>query len=552
VIQNANGWIVYYKVEAYTASEQAGKILYDNGITPVYVSDNPVLNAQHVVFEAAKAFANGLPYHAALAGVTSAPAELLGLGDRIGKVKAGFDADLVVWDSDPLSVGATPIQVWIDGAEQFKNPVKLNKPVSSPILSHLKPFLSEESEEIGENAIIQGFSRILIPSKSLASTLDEPVTVIIDNGRIVCAGTCTDHISVALLKGTPIIQLSNGYLTPPITAFGSSLGLVEIDSQSDTQDGPFSNTWSRAVDGLALHGKPLMRAYEHGVTRAISAPSTGSIDAQGVSVGFSTGSKNALDEGGVWAEVVAAHYTLTLGAKSEKTPSISSAIGVLRNKLLHAIFSNETISAQESFSEKAYLRKVVMGELPIVLSVHSADTIAAIIRLKEDIKAARSTSLSDASTRSSKELRLVILGAAESHLVADQLAAAGIAVVLAPLLAYSQTWDQRRSLTGAPLTNGTAIDALLDAGVLVAIGASEVWETRDLRWMAGWAWNNRIGKLSEEEALALVGRNIYKALGLKAETLDEFLIWEGSPLEIQGRLRGRAVGDYESFLQASP
>lgn len=54
-----------------------------------------MLNAQHVVFEAAKAYKNGLPYHAALAGVTSASAELLGLAHRIGKVKAGFDADVV-------------------------------------------------------------------------------------------------------------------------------------------------------------------------------------------------------------------------------------------------------------------------------------------------------------------------------------------------------------------------------------------------------------------------------------------------------------------------
>lgn len=110
------------------ASEQAGKILYEAGLTPgmyccaspltlpddnmtdiviVYVSDNPVLNAQHVLLEAAKAHKNGLPYHAALAGVTSASAELLGLGERIGKVKAGFDADIVLWDSNPLSLGAT-------------------------------------------------------------------------------------------------------------------------------------------------------------------------------------------------------------------------------------------------------------------------------------------------------------------------------------------------------------------------------------------------------------------------------------------------------------
>ena len=121
------------KAESYIASEQAGKILWENGITPVYVSDNPVINSQHVVFEAAKAYRNGLPYHVALAGVTSASAELLGLGERIGKVKAGFDADIVVWDSDPLTVGATPVQIWIDGTAQFKVPVELHKPVGKPL-----------------------------------------------------------------------------------------------------------------------------------------------------------------------------------------------------------------------------------------------------------------------------------------------------------------------------------------------------------------------------------------------------------------------------------
>ena len=37
----------------------------------------------------------------------------------------------MVWDSDPLSVGATPVQVWIDGAPQFKDPVELEKPASA-------------------------------------------------------------------------------------------------------------------------------------------------------------------------------------------------------------------------------------------------------------------------------------------------------------------------------------------------------------------------------------------------------------------------------------
>lgn len=180
---------MYYKAETYIASEQAGKILFESVITPVYVSDKPVLNAQHVVFEAAKAYRNGLPYHVALAGVTSASAELLGLGERIGKVKPGFDADIVVWDSDPLKVGAAPVQVWIDGTPQFEAPVESKKPRSKPLepetwLQDLNDSLSEH-----QDVVISGVSRILVTGYE--QTLDAKASVVVvRNGSIICTGSC--------------------------------------------------------------------------------------------------------------------------------------------------------------------------------------------------------------------------------------------------------------------------------------------------------------------------------------------------------------------------
>ncbi len=42
---------MWYKAEAYIGSEYAGRHLYDNQLVPIYVSDNPILNAQHVVFK---------------------------------------------------------------------------------------------------------------------------------------------------------------------------------------------------------------------------------------------------------------------------------------------------------------------------------------------------------------------------------------------------------------------------------------------------------------------------------------------------------------------
>lgn len=531
---------MYYKAEAYIGSEYAGKILYEEGLTPVYVSDNPVLNAQHVIFEAAKGYKFGLPYHAALAAVTTEPADLLGLGNRLGKIKPGYDADIVVWDSDPLSVGATPVQVWIDGTAQFEDPVELQKPLSAPMVPDLS--LNTTNEETGqqENVIFSGVTKVLLSDDEETTASETPFHVIVSGGQIVCVGLCGTELSAATSSGAKTIHLNNGYLTPSFTALGSTIGLNEIDAEASTDDGDNTKVFSRAVDGLALDNKKLKVAHEFGVTRAITAPkfSGGSDGARhGVSVGFSTGAKTALDEGAVWADDVAVHYTLSGSAKQESTPSISSAIGAFRHKLLTAVTSTEEI--KDPYSEAAYLKKVVAGELPLVVTVHSADAIAAILKVKKTVE----KELSLRSKSSSGHIRMALIGGAEAYILANELAAAGVGVVLAPAQSYATSWEQRRALTGAPLTNGTAIDKLVEAGVITAIGLEEDWIVRDLALLAGVAYKNGGGRLSEKSALDLISTNVYKMLGItqsKAVAERHFVVFEGSPLEIGSRVK--AVG----------
>ncbi|KAK5708530.1 hypothetical protein LTR17_020616 [Elasticomyces elasticus] len=523
---------MYYKAEAYVASEQAGKILHEEGITPVYVSDNPVLNAQHVVFEAAKAYRNGLPYHVALAGVTSASAGLLGLGERIGKIKAGFDADIVVWDSDPLSIGATPVQVWIDGVSQFEDPVELEKPAPKPMESIMALDTIHDTQSEHTDVVFSGVRTILLAGmdQDLSSSDDEASYVVIRNGTISCIGSCVEAAATAKKDRVPVVHLRDGHITPPFTAVGSTLGLTEIAGEPSTQNGGDTG-FSRAVDGLMLDGKGLAAAYRHGVTRAISAPERKEGGSQGVSVGFRIGTNKQAAQA-VWQEDVGVHYTFTLDAKDDKTPSISSAIGTLREKLLKATKPAKQDEELPSLEDRK-LRQVVNGTLPLIISVHSADTTISLLRLKAEIDA----TIDDG-------MRVVIHGGAESHLVADELAASNVSVILAPLLPYSTTWDQRRSLTGAPLTNGTAVDALFAAGVKVAIATAEDWETRDLDLLAGIAHINSGGKISEKEALAMVSTNIYEMLGLEQpDGTEEFVVYEGHPLRIDGRVRAVAGGE---------
>jgi imidazolonepropionase-like amidohydrolase len=62
--------------------------------------------------------ASGLSWDEAFAAISSAPAEILGVGDRLGSLKAGKAGDVVVWDGDPLELSSAPTNVIIDGVEQ--------------------------------------------------------------------------------------------------------------------------------------------------------------------------------------------------------------------------------------------------------------------------------------------------------------------------------------------------------------------------------------------------------------------------------------------------
>ena len=60
--------------------------------------------------------AEGLPWEAALASMTLAPARIWGLDEQLGSLTVGKVADFVIWSGDPLEVTTWPEQVFIAGA----------------------------------------------------------------------------------------------------------------------------------------------------------------------------------------------------------------------------------------------------------------------------------------------------------------------------------------------------------------------------------------------------------------------------------------------------
>jgi imidazolonepropionase-like amidohydrolase len=58
----------------------------------------------------------GLEADDALAAITTEPARILGIDDRVGSVEVGKDADLVLYDGDPFSYATRVVAVLVDGA----------------------------------------------------------------------------------------------------------------------------------------------------------------------------------------------------------------------------------------------------------------------------------------------------------------------------------------------------------------------------------------------------------------------------------------------------
>ena len=75
-------------------------------------------NLRALTQQAGIAVAYGLPYDAAIAALTRNPAEMYGLGASLGSLATGKNADVVIWNGDPLEVTSEPEAVFINGVQQ--------------------------------------------------------------------------------------------------------------------------------------------------------------------------------------------------------------------------------------------------------------------------------------------------------------------------------------------------------------------------------------------------------------------------------------------------
>ncbi|KAJ3124782.1 hypothetical protein HK098_000873 [Nowakowskiella sp. JEL0407] len=538
-----------YKKEAYEPSVKSGKILHEAGVPVAYKSDHPVLNAQHLVYEAAKAHHYGLPFLPAVESVTATPAKLIGQAHRIGLIAKDYDADLVVWSKNPLELGAHPLRVFIDGLQTYKNgKKKIIKIEEEGVEEYVKNREERNSREVVLSSYcVKGGKKMVYDEKN-----------VIDGGRgIVCVEggiiKCLGKIGECEEKGE-IFDLKDGYLVPGAVVADSNLGLVEIESEKSTHDGSsegyeLKSGGFRAIDGLRVgkSSKVLKSLFNAGVTSAFTVP-----QGDGLVIGqaglFYTGSENI--NTATIKEVT--HLRLAIGDSAKASgplKSISGQIATLRSLLLSELKKNGTeASSQENDdfaddgSERPF-RKALFGELVLAIRVEKSDDILKIVKLKKEVE-----EIAIKKYQLSVNLKIVIVGGAEAWMVAKELSESSIAVHLKPARCTPSTFESLQCLT--PSSTSSAVEYLLHHKVSLSVQATEEdSNNRNLFWEAGWIRSdtfyedNLLGRVvGEVEAIGFVTWNVANKLLGESEakrlgigrivvgTKASFVGFSGSPL----------------------
>ncbi|KND94996.1 hypothetical protein TOPH_00533 [Tolypocladium ophioglossoides CBS 100239] len=543
-----------YKWESYSPSLYAGHILDKHGIPVAYKSDHVTgpMNAKYLASQAAIGHSFHLPEDKALQAITSLPAKAIELDHRVGYCRPGYDADLVVWDSHPLSVGATPLQVFVDGIPQlddskvkestgttFSEAEKANDASQSKPQIRYEPEASLRNEtcslaaEADQKFIIKGIHKTFLESypelaMSVTEHSEEPLDLVVDSGKIICLGptqVCSEKTKALEADGRALkLSLQNGHLLPGLTAVAKALGMREIATEEETGDGDAKgqkigdpDSVAYAKHGIWLDGKSFARARMGGVTRAITAPvreSGGMV--QGVSVEILTSGRKSLLDGGIVQDNVALHLVLDEGTKASED-TVGAGVQHLR-KMLRDGKHNVTIYG-----------KVQRGELPLVVTSHNKYDLQQLIMIKRDFPGMKLVIMGRKETpsvRPSWEIK-----SENGKQVAKDLAAANTPVILTKNRPSGDQFRSRDAVIGPPLSRSVA-SHLTEAGVTFALAIAEDSMPVDYRLNslgpeAGWA--AKYAGLNEGEAVRLATTNVESILDLNKS--KDLVVFEGNPLQ---------------------
>ena len=349
-----------------------------------------------------------------------------------------------------------------------------------------------------------------------------PVGVLVmQDGKIIAVGK-----DVAPPAGARIVDAGGAIVTPGVVASDVDFGLTEVEAVGDTVDtATRSEHLSAAFDvryGLDPFSVVIPVARLGGVTRAIVTPRYRNADdrellfagqaavvhlGQGVDMLVQPGAAMVLDLGAKGAARAG-------GARGAAFVALKAALGdvrwYMRNR--QAFDRGEARQLDLSRADLEALIPVVRGEMPVMVRAHRAADILQVLDLAK-----------------AEGLKVILEGAQEGWMVAGQIAAAGVPVILDPTDNLPASFEMR----AATMENAARLHR---AGVLIALeGGGGGHRARETRYNAGIAVANG---LPYDAALKAITVNPARIFGLS----DRFgalqvgrdadvVIWSGDPLE---------------------
>lgn len=354
-------------------------------------------------------------------------------------------------------------------------------------------------------------------------------TVVVRGGKVVAAGA-----GVAVPAGIERIDAAGRWVTPGIIAAFSRVGLVEVDAVAGTNDR--SSTRSRFSAGLdiapALNpmGSPVAVNRAAGVTRAIVAPGPSSnlFAGQGAVVDLA-------DDNDMVTKPRALQFVAFGEDGSAKAGGSRAATFLLfREQLLAARSYARNPAALAQWGNDAMIQRadadalvrVIDGTTPLFVRVDRGADILNVLKLKGEFPA----------------LKLVLVGATEGWLVARDVAAARVPVILSPLTDLPGSFEQ----LGATQSNAGRLKA---AGVDVSVGVFDDDDAHKMGYATQYAGNlvalTRLpgaSGLNWDQAFAALTSAPARAVGLdgsigslKIGRVGDVVIWDDDPLELGSR-----------------
>lgn len=347
-------------------------------------------------------------------------------------------------------------------------------------------------------------------------------TVLIVDGRITAVGD-----DVEIPAGATTVDASGKVVTPGLFSPFGKLGLVEVSASAGPADGSQRGNQFTAGFDVADSYNPRSTLISinriEGVTRALIAPTPAYPDESGsghilagLAAVVNLGDADALDMRSA-AMVVALGESGSYFASGTRT----AAWLTLRNALDEALDYREHRDDFERGMRRAYvhsmqdleaLQGVINGNVPLIASIDRASDIEVFIALVGEYS-----------------LKAVIAGGGEAWMLADELAAAGIPVLINPLSNLPGNFDNINARDGAA-------SKLLKAGVKVAISDGDTHNARNITQAAGNAVAHGLDWDDALRAITLTPAEIYGVAdrmgSLEAGKVADVVIWPDDPLEL--------------------